>query len=166
MRQTMRILAAATATVATAALYAGPAEARTNDPLYDQQYGPQQVRAEQAWNTSTGKGAVIAVVDSGVALSHPDLKGKLVRGATFVDCAASCGNGNWKGPDGEGDAPDTHGTHVSGIAAAATGNGVGIAGVARAAKIMPIKVCSRTAAGPSRTSPPASGTPRTTGQTS
>ncbi len=49
------------------------------------QWGPQQVRAEQAWATSTGRGAVIVVVDSGVDLGHPDLKGKLVRGATFVD---------------------------------------------------------------------------------
>lgn len=116
-----------------------PASAAPNDPLYAEQYGPQQVRAEQAWATSTGAGTVIAVVDSGVDLSHPDLAGQLVPGATFIDCDPSCGDGDWKGPDGVGQAPDTHGTHVSGIAAAATGNGLGIAGVARDAKIMPIK---------------------------
>ncbi len=140
MRPMQRVLAAATATVAAAALSAGPANAATNDPLNDQQYGPQQIRAEQAWKTSSGKGAVIAVIDSGVALGHPDLKSKLVRGATFVDCSPSCGNGNWKGPDGVGQDPDAHGSHVAGIAAAATNNGVGIAGVARDARIMPIKV--------------------------
>ncbi len=120
-----------------------PVQAATtapNDPLYAKQYGPQQVRAPQAWSVSTGRGAVIAIVDSGVALGHPDLKNKLVRGATFVDCSKPCGNGSWIGPDGEADEADTHGTHVAGIAAAATGNGVGIAGVARGAKIMPVKV--------------------------
>jgi subtilisin family serine protease len=65
---------------------------------------------------------------------------KLVAGATFVGCTTSCGNGDWKGPDGVGQAADAHGTHVSGIAAAATGNGVGIAGVAPDAKVMPVKV--------------------------
>ncbi len=80
------------------------------------------------------------MVDSGVDLGHPDLSRKLVRGATFVDgCFPSCGNGDWRGPDGEPDG-DEHGTHVAGIAAAATGNGVGIAGVAPDAKVMPVKV--------------------------
>lgn len=137
----LRPAAVAAATLTAVALSATPASAAPNDPLYAKQYGPQQVRAEQAWATSTGAGAVIAVVDSGVDLTHPDLQGKLVRGATFVGCGtSSCGNGDWKGPDGVAQGPDAHGTHVSGIAAAATGNGVGIAGVARDAKIMPIKV--------------------------
>ena len=131
-------------TVAAAAAIAlsvtTPAHAAGTDPYADQQFGPQQVRAQQAWATSTGKDTVIAVVDSGVDLSHPDLRRKLVRGATFVDgCAPSCGDGDWKGPDGEPDG-DEHGTHVAGIAAAATGNGIGIAGVAPDAKVMPVKV--------------------------
>lgn len=137
----LRPAAVAAAAMTAVALTASPASAAPNDPLYAKQYGPQQVRAEQAWATSTGAGAVIAVVDSGVDLTHPDLQGKLVPGATFVGCGTtSCGNGDWKGPDGVGQPDDAHGTHVSGIAAAATGNGVGIAGVARDAKIMPIKV--------------------------
>ncbi len=135
-----RTLVVAAATVATTGLMITPAQAAPNDPLYAQQWGPQQVRAEQAWATSTGRGAVIAIVDSGVDLSHPDLKRKLVKGATFVDCNPSCGNGDWRGPDGEPDDSDEHGTHVAGIAAAATGNRVGIAGVAPDAKIMPVKV--------------------------
>lgn len=132
--------AAATAAALTAvALTATPASAAPNDPLYGQQYGPQQIHAEQAWATSTGAGTVIAVVDSGVDLSHEDLQGKLVPGATFIGCNPSCGNGDWKGPDGVGQDLDAHGTHVAGIAAAATGNGIGIAGVARDARVMPIK---------------------------
>jgi len=134
-----RMLAVTAATLAATSLVIPSAQAATNDPLYAKQWGPQQVRAEQAWATSTGRGAVIAIVDSGVDLQHPDLKRKLVRGATFIDCNPSCGNGDWKGPDGEPDG-DEHGTHVAGIAAAATGNGVGIAGVAPDAKIMPVKV--------------------------
>ncbi len=135
-----RMLTVAAATLASTTLMVGTAQAAApNDPLYARQWGPQQVRAEQAWETSTGRGAVIAIVDSGVDLTHPDLRRKLVRGATFVDCNPSCGNGDWKGPDGEPDG-DEHGTHVAGIAAAATDNGIGIAGVARGAKIMPVKV--------------------------
>jgi serine protease len=134
------MLTVAAATLASTTLMVGTAQAAApNDPLYARQWGPQQVRAEQAWKTSTGRGAVIAIVDSGVDLTHPDLRRKLVRGATFVDCNPSCGNGDWKGPDGEPDG-DEHGTHVAGIAAAATDNGIGIAGVARGAKIMPVKV--------------------------
>jgi serine protease len=91
---------------------------------------------------STGAGQVIAVVDSGVDLTHPDLQGKLVAGATFTGCATSangCGNGDWKSGNTT-DPPSPHGTHVAAIAAAATNNGIGIAGVARDAKVMPVKV--------------------------
>jgi serine protease len=128
------------ATVTAVALTATPASAAPNDPLYAEQYGPQQVHAEQAWATSTGAGVVIAVVDTGVDLDHEDLAGKLVPGATFIGCNPSCGNGDWRGPDGVGQEADAHGTHVAGIAAAATGNGVGIAGVAPDAQVMPVKV--------------------------
>jgi subtilisin family serine protease len=140
LRLTARAALAGIAAAALALTTAAPAGAAPRDPYYDKQWGPQQVRAEQAWRTSTGRGVVIAIVDSGVDLGHPELRSKLVPGATFVDgCRPSCGNGDWRGPDGEPDG-DEHGTHVAGIAAAATGNGVGIAGVAPHAKIMPVKV--------------------------
>jgi subtilisin family serine protease len=118
---------------------AAPAAAATNDPLRDQQWGLDQINAEEAWATTTGSGVVVAVVDSGVDLGHPDLRGQLVQGATFIDCEPSCGNGDWKGPDGVGNDYDEHGTHVAGIIAAATDNGEGIAGTAPDARIMPIK---------------------------
>lgn len=121
---------------------AAPASAATNDPLRDQQWGLDQVHAEQAWPSTTGSGVVVAVVDSGVDLGHPDLAGQLVAGVTTVNCPAKqtyCGNGDWVGMDGDAQEADTHGTHVSGIIAAATNNGIGVAGVAPDAKIMPVK---------------------------
>jgi serine protease len=124
--------------------YAPAASAATepNDTLWAQQWGPQQVNAVEAWDTSTGDGQVIAVVDSGVDLSHPDLAGKFVPGATFVGCAEDgpCGNGDWASGGQAAGEPDPHGTHVAGIAAAVTNNGQGIAGVAPDAQIMPVKV--------------------------
>jgi len=120
---------------------AAPAHAATDDPLAPLQWGPAQVRAEEAWATSTGAGQVIAVVDSGVDLAHPDLASRLVPGATFTGCADTgpCGDGDWES-GASAAPPSAHGTHVAGIAAAATDNGVGIAGVARDARIMPVKV--------------------------
>ena len=116
--------------------------ATTNDPLRDKQWGLDQIHAEAAWPTSTGAGAVVAVVDTGVDLRHPDLAGQLVRGATFTGCKAGkrpCGNGDFRGPDGKNNG-DEHGTHVAGIVAAATNNGIGVAGVAPDADLMPVKV--------------------------
>ncbi|GAA4620545.1 S8 family serine peptidase [Saccharopolyspora hordei] len=116
---------------------------QTGDPLGDAQWGLTQLRAPEAWASSTGAGQVIAVVDTGVDLGHPDLAPKLVPGATFAGCGdgpAPCGNGDWRGVDGVGQPADVHGTHVAGIAAAVAGNGVGIAGVAPDARIMPVKV--------------------------
>jgi len=124
------------------AVLAGTAAAApTNDPLYPKQWGLQQINADEAWATSTGAGQVVAVVDSGVDLSHPDLAGKLVAGATFSGCATSpngCGNGDWQSGNTT-DPPSPHGTHVAGIIAAATNNGIGVAGVAPDAKVMPVK---------------------------
>ncbi len=120
---------------------AAAAKSGGTDPLFAKQWGPQQVRAPQAWATSTGARTVIGVVDSGVDFSHPDLKAKLLQGATFLDCGTtSCGNGGWEsGPAARRASKSTHGTHVSGIAAASTGNGIGIAGVAPDARVLPVK---------------------------
>ncbi|MGH3365118.1 MAG: S8 family serine peptidase, partial [Nocardioidaceae bacterium] len=104
-----------------AAAVAAPVAAATNDPLREQQWGLDQIKAEEAWAATTGAGTVVAVVDSGVDLNHPDLKGNLVGGATFSGCKqgqSPCGNGDWRGPDGVGNDGDEHGTHVSGIVAA------------------------------------------------
>jgi subtilisin family serine protease len=132
------VLAAGAALALGTALAAPAGAAATGDPLSDRQWGLDQVRAPAAWATSTGDGVTIAVLDSGVDLDHEDLRSKTLAGANFVGCADSgpCGTGDWQTDGGS----DPHGTHVAGIAAAATGNGIGIAGVAPDATILPVRV--------------------------
>jgi subtilisin family serine protease len=136
----MRLFATLSSILLTLVL--APAALASNDPLFSKQWGPQQVRAPQAWPTSNGAGTTIGIVDSGVDLGHPDLNAKLVPGATFLDCGAnSCGNGDWEsGPAARSASKSRHGTHVAGIAAASTDNGIGIAGTAPGAQIQPVKV--------------------------
>jgi subtilisin family serine protease len=139
VRRTLTLVVAAVA----ALLVAGAAAAAPNDEYYGPyQWGPKQIQAEQAWAVSTGAGQVIAIVDSGVDLDHPDLAGKIAGGATFTGCAANgpCGNGDWQSGGANGQPASPHGTHVAGIAAATTNNGIGIAGVAPDARILAVKV--------------------------
>jgi subtilisin family serine protease len=144
MTRTMVTLATA---AAVALALAAPAAAAPDDPYWgDYQWGPKQVNAEQAWATSTGAGATVAIVDTGVDLDHPDLDGKIVGGATF-SCndefqapEQPCGNGDWEsGRNSSTGKGHPHGTHVAGIAAAETDNGTGIAGVAPDTKILAVK---------------------------
>lgn len=121
-----------------------PAQAAPNDPEAPRQWGLVKIQAEKAWATSTGVGAVIAVVDTGVDLGHPDLAGNLLSaGADFVEPAGTCTGGGSKPSSCTQDhAQDAngHGTHVAGIAAALTNNRVGVAGVAPGARILPVRV--------------------------
>ena len=137
-----RALTAAGALALVGTLAAAPAaQAATNDPLYSKLWGLQQVKAEQAWSSSTGTGAVVAVVDTGIDFSQPDLQGQILQGATFTGCPKGqrpCGNGDFRGPDGQNE--DEHGTHVAGTVAAVRNNGVGVVGVAPSATILPVKV--------------------------
>lgn len=122
------------AALAAFMLFAAVPAAASNDPGFSNQWGMGKVQAEQAWGTGTGAGVVIAIVDTGVDLQHEDLKDKLVPG---INCIGGCKEGS-SGQDGEG-----HGTHVAGIAAAATFNGRGVAGTAPGAKIMPVRVLNK-----------------------
>jgi serine protease len=110
-----------------------PGTGAVNDPLFARQWALDQVNAPEAWaRGARGAGAIVAVVDTGVDLQHPDLSSKLVAGHDFVATGGDCP----AGPQDE----NGHGTHVAGIAAAVTNNGIGVAGVAPDAQIMPVRV--------------------------
>jgi thermitase len=122
-----------------------------NDPYWVDQYGPVQIQAPLAWGITTGSASVtIAIVDTGVDLTHPDLMTKLWNNAkedphNGIDDDLDGYVDNWRGWDflnQDNDPQDDHGhgTHVAGIAAATTHNHLGIAGVAWGARIMPLKV--------------------------
>jgi serine protease len=106
-----------------------------NDPKYKFQWHLSQIHMGSTWKAAQGDGVIVAVIDTGVA-KVPDLaETELVPGWNFVDNTA--------------DATDDHGhgTHVAGTIAQSTHNGVGVAGVAFHAKIMPIKVLSARGSG-------------------
>lgn len=107
-----------------------------NDTYWGQQYGLSAIHAPQGWDLETGSTAVvIAIIDTGVDLVHPDLASKLVPGYDFVndDSVPQDDNG--------------HGSHVAGIAAASSNNDTGISGVSWGARIMPVKVLNASASG-------------------
>ena len=118
-----------------------------NDPRLNELWSYEQIGVPAAWDRATGDGVIVAVVDSGVVSAHEDLAGRLLPGYDFVSDPESAldGDGIDPNPEDPGDDPlgdqDTwHGTHVAGTVAAVGGNGVGIAGVAHGAKIMPVRV--------------------------
>lgn len=132
--------------------------ATPSDSFFNLQWGltgASGIRVQQAWQTTSGAGQVVAVLDTG-ATSHPDLAGNLVAGYDFIsDPAASRdGDGRDASPADQGDwnAADQcgtgsqqrnsswHGTHVAGVVAATANNAAGIAGVAPHAKVLPVRV--------------------------
>jgi len=141
MRRSLITMASVVGLAATALAGASTAHATTNDPFYGKLWGLQQIHAEQAWSKTTGVGSIVAVVDTGIDFTQPDLQGQILQGATFTGCAAvaPCGKGDFRGPDGVNNG-DEHGTHVAGTIAAVRGNGIGVVGVAPGAKILPVKV--------------------------
>lgn len=122
------------------------------DRLYHYQYHYSDINLPQAWDITTGSRAgggnvIVAVLDTGVFLAHPDLSNQLVSGYDFISDStnANDGNGIDSNPDDPGDSTQRggsswHGTHVSGTVAAETNNKTGGAGVSWNAKIMPVRV--------------------------
>ena len=107
-----------------------------NDTLISQQYALTKVNAFDGWNITKGvNNVIIAVVDTGIDSTHPDLSNKTVPGFNLID-----NNTNTKDDHG-------HGTHVSGIAAGIGDNNEGIAGLAMNCKIMPVKVLNASGQG-------------------
>jgi subtilisin family serine protease len=137
------VLAAALAILSVLAAVT-PARGATSDPYRSRQWGLDRIQAETAWAAADGTGTLIAVVDTGVDLGHPDLAAKIVAypDADFVEPNGTC-TGSRRNrtcvQDGAQDA-NGHGTHVAGIAAALTNNGIGVAGTAPGARILPVRV--------------------------
>lgn len=130
-----------------------------NDPRFSEQWNLNQISAPAAWNSYTGPIAsgnslIVAVLDTGIAYTHPDLKNNL-----WVNPGEICGNGidddgngyvddcygvnlGGKGPAGDpwdDDTEDSHGTHLTGIIGAVGNNAIGIAGINWNVQIMAVK---------------------------
>lgn len=99
-----------------------------NDEVLRQQWGLRNILAEQAWDITTGGPIVVAVLDTGVDGSHPDLQGKVLPGHNVFSGGANAGDDNG------------HGTAVAGLIAANTDNRTGIAGLCWGCRILPVKV--------------------------
>ncbi len=111
-----------------------------NDPLYEsKQWNLKRVGAETAWDYTCGRGVTVAVIDTGVACFD---KGPFSRGSDLSGTRCTAG---YNFVDNSPDAYDDHGhgTHVAGTIAQTTNNGVGAAGLAYCATLMPVKVLSR-----------------------
>lgn len=111
-----------------------------DDPLYaSKQWHLRRVGAEKAWSYTCGQGVTVAVVDTGIACFD---KGPFSRG---TDLAGTRCEGGWNFVDDSREAYDDqgHGTHVAGTIAQTTNNGVGAAGLAFCASLMPIKVLNK-----------------------
>jgi subtilisin family serine protease len=145
--------------------FAAPAlAAAAPDPMLPNQWAladPGAVGAAEAWTQSTGAGVLVAVLDSGLQLDHPDLAANVwtnpgevagngidddrdgvvddVHGANMFDLSANVDDDNG------------HGTHVAGIVAARHGNGTGGSGLAPNAKILPVKVLDSDMSGTTET---------------
>jgi subtilisin family serine protease len=122
-------------------LYAEPdyivqTDVTPNDKLWNQQWDMTKISAPLAWNTQTdASDVVVAVIDTGIDFTHPDLQGNLWKntdGSHGFDCMnGKCVPG---GADNFG-----HGTHVAGTIGAAANNGIGIAGINWSVKLMSLK---------------------------
>jgi len=133
-----------------------------NDTNYSQQWGyfnaTAGIKADEAWNITTGTGSVVAVLDTGIT-NHSDLNANILPGYDFIVDTAVSVDGNGRDSDasdpGDGYAANAcgsgvpastsswHGTHVAGTIAAVTNNGKGVAGTAYGAKVVPVRVLGK-----------------------
>ncbi len=100
-----------------------------NDQYAEQQYGAHAVRASLVHTSATGKGVKVAVIDTGVDTTHPDLHDRIAGTANFV----SGGKASFD--------RDRHGTAVAGVIAAQANNDIGIFGIAPEADLIALKAC-------------------------
>jgi subtilisin family serine protease len=148
---------AATTTATATASGGAPVRARLlyepNDTRFASQWGLVNSGAKSSWPVAgainAGTAVTVAVIDTGVQLDHPDLVNRLAPTSTWGKCLSACtaysaSNSSTFPSDGDG-----HGTHVAGIIAAETDNGIGVAGVAgdRPVLIMPVQVLDSSGSG-------------------
>ncbi|MEU7039784.1 type VII secretion-associated serine protease mycosin [Streptomyces varsoviensis] len=126
----MGLAVAAAALAVLPALTAAPAHA---DAIRDQEWGLDAIHATDAWRTTKGKGITVAILDTGVDGSHPDLAGQVLPGKDLIGFGAHSGDRSWA----------RHGTAMAGIVAGrghGPGGDEGILGVAPEVKILPVRV--------------------------
>ncbi len=112
----------------------GPAA--PNDPLWSSSWSLAKTNAAAAWSLTTGASeTVVAVLDTGIDLSHPDLHGSFVQGYDVVN------------RDDDPSDDHGHGTMVAGVVAARANNGVGGVGVCSRCSLMPVKVIAGNGSG-------------------
>jgi len=100
------------------------------DPLYPAQPAGVAWKLRELHESTTGRGVTVAVIDSGIAPSHPDLRGQIAEARDFV------ADDNAKRA-----VPESHGTEVAGLIAARADNRLGIAGVAPDARLLALRAC-------------------------
>jgi subtilisin family serine protease len=105
----------------------GAANSGDNDPLFAAQPAAQQWHLADLHRIATGRGTSVAVIDSGIDASHPDLAGQVATNRNFVS--------------GQQLVPEQHGTAVAGIIAAKADNRIGIAGIAPGTRLLGLRAC-------------------------
>ena len=100
-----------------------------NDPLWRDSWSLGKVNVAGAWSVTTGAAeTIVAVLDTGADLGHPDLQGSFVPGYDTVN------------EDADPSDDHGHGTMVAGVVAARANNGIGVAGACWRCSVMPVKV--------------------------
>ncbi|MDQ0868291.1 subtilisin family serine protease [Arthrobacter sp. V1I9] len=123
--------------------------ASVSDPLYQYQWdlseAPAGLRVPAAWDVTIGRGATVAVIDTGIT-NHSDLSSNIVPGYDFISDTSLSNDGDGRDSNAtdagdycNGTASSWHGTHVAGTIAAVANNGRGVAGVAYGAKVQPLR---------------------------
>ncbi|WJV49872.1 type VII secretion-associated serine protease mycosin [Streptomyces flavofungini] len=125
--------AVASALAATCVLLPATATAYADDGIRGQQWALDVMRTDQAWRTTKGEGVTVAVLDTGVDASHPDLVGNVLTGKDMVGFGARRGDKSWA----------RHGTAMAGIVAGhghGAGRRDGVLGIAPEARVLPVRV--------------------------
>jgi thermitase len=128
-------------------VYSATAAEPPDDTFFEELWGLSDpatpnpgVGALEAWETTKGSGEVIAVLDTGIDLTHPDLVGNLWENPSPDPLDEDLHGFDFVDDDGNPDDYNFHGTHVAGTAAAIADNGLGVAGVAPEAQVMAVRV--------------------------